>query len=146
MQRYLIVEEVKVMKRKENGQSAVEFALVLPILLLVVCGIIDFGWLLYNQISVENACREGARLACVNTTKDKTDLDTTTKNKVKENIAVNLKDSTSVDVNFSNPGKPIDGDVIVEVKAKMKTLTPVLGVIYGGERQLYFKVVMKAES
>ena len=36
------------MKKRENGQSAVEFALVLPILLLIVCGILDFGWLFYN--------------------------------------------------------------------------------------------------
>ena len=42
------------MKKRENGQSAVEFALVLPILLLIVCGILDFGWLFYNQLSVEN--------------------------------------------------------------------------------------------
>jgi len=54
------------MKKRENGQSAVEFALVLPILLLIVCGILDFGWLFYNQLSVENACREGARVGCVN--------------------------------------------------------------------------------
>ena len=34
------------MKRKrESGQAMVEFALILPILLLIVCGIIDFGWL-----------------------------------------------------------------------------------------------------
>lgn len=54
------------MKKREKGQSAVEFALVLPILLLIVCGILDFGWLFYNQLSVENACREGARVGCVN--------------------------------------------------------------------------------
>ena len=43
----------------------VEFALVLPLLLALLCGIIDFGWLYYNQITLNNAAREGARYAVV---------------------------------------------------------------------------------
>ena len=54
-------------EKKEDGQAMVEFALILPIFLLILCGIIDFGWLFYNQISLNNACREGARYAVVNT-------------------------------------------------------------------------------
>lgn len=51
--------------KKEDGQDMVEFALVLPIFLLLVMGIIDFGWLFYNYISVENSARNAARIACV---------------------------------------------------------------------------------
>lgn len=51
--------------RREDGQSLVEFALVLPVLLFLMCGIIDFGWLFYNQIALNNAAREGARCAVV---------------------------------------------------------------------------------
>lgn len=134
------------MKKKESGQSAVEFALVLPILLLLICGIIDCGWLFYNQLSVENACREGARTACVNATLSHTDLETKATDKVKGNIATNLKSTTQVDVSLTEPSNPTNGDVIVEVKADMRTLTPVLGVIYGRTKELKFKVTMKAES
>ena len=52
------------MKRRsqsQRGASAVEFALVLPLLLFIVFGIIDFGWLFYVDIQVTNAAREGAR-------------------------------------------------------------------------------------
>ncbi len=52
-------------KKRESGQAIVEFALVLPILLLLLCGIIDFGWLYYNQITLNNASREGARYAVI---------------------------------------------------------------------------------
>lgn len=52
-------------KRNEKGQALVEFALVLPLLLALVCGIIDFGWIYYNQITLNNAAREGARYAVV---------------------------------------------------------------------------------
>ncbi len=55
----------KLFHKRENGQSAVEFALVLPILLILLCGIIDFGWVYYNQITLNNAAREGARYAVI---------------------------------------------------------------------------------
>ncbi len=51
--------------RSERGQAMVEFALVLPFLLALLCGIIDFGWLYYNQITLNNAAREGARYAVI---------------------------------------------------------------------------------
>jgi len=51
--------------KKENGQAMVEFALVLPILLLLVAGIIDFGWLYYNQLTANNASREAARYIAI---------------------------------------------------------------------------------
>jgi len=55
------------MKRKdsERGAAAVEFALLLPMLLLVVFGIMEFGQLYNVQISASNAAREGARYAAV---------------------------------------------------------------------------------
>jgi Flp pilus assembly protein TadG len=49
----------------DSGAVAVEFALVLPILLLVVFGIIDFGRMLNAQISLTQAAREGARWAAL---------------------------------------------------------------------------------
>jgi len=56
---------LKKLKNNRRGQAMVEFALVLPILLLLLCGIIDFGWLYYNQITLNNAAREGARYAVI---------------------------------------------------------------------------------
>jgi len=44
-----------------QGQGMVEFALVLPILLLIVLGIIEFGRLLFMYAAVSTASREGAR-------------------------------------------------------------------------------------
>ena len=50
---------------RDRGAAAVEFALVLPLLLLIVFGIIDFGRLLNAQLTLTQAAREGARLAAV---------------------------------------------------------------------------------
>jgi Flp pilus assembly protein TadG len=50
---------------RDRGAAAVEFALVLPVLLLVLCGIIDFGRALHAQVVLTQAAREGARLAAL---------------------------------------------------------------------------------
>lgn len=47
----------------ESGAELIEFALVLPLLLLVVLGIIDFGFLFQRYQVITNAAREGARVA-----------------------------------------------------------------------------------
>ncbi len=46
----------------ERGQSLVEFALVVPVFLLLLSGMIDFGSGLYANQTIINAAREGARL------------------------------------------------------------------------------------
>jgi Flp pilus assembly protein TadG len=51
--------------RPDRGAAAVEFALMLPMLLLLVFGLIDFGRALYAQITLTQAAREGARLAAL---------------------------------------------------------------------------------
>lgn len=51
--------------RTERGASLVEFTLILPLLLLLVFGIIEFGLLMYNKAMLTNASREGARAGIV---------------------------------------------------------------------------------
>jgi hypothetical protein len=47
----------------EGGASAVEFALVVPVLLLLVFGIIEFGLVMRDYLSVASSVRVGARIA-----------------------------------------------------------------------------------
>ena len=49
----------------ERGVAAVEFAIVFPLMLLLMFGIIEFGTMMYDQIMVTNAAREGARWGSV---------------------------------------------------------------------------------
>ena len=51
--------------KASKGQSLVEFAMVLPLLVILIFGIIDFGMGLRSYISLTNATREGARFAAV---------------------------------------------------------------------------------
>jgi Flp pilus assembly protein TadG len=50
----------------DGGTAVVEFALLLPVLLFIVFGIIDFGRALNAQVTLTQAAREGARLTAVN--------------------------------------------------------------------------------
>jgi Flp pilus assembly protein TadG len=52
-----------VRKRRDRGQSLIEFALVVPLFLLLMLGLIDFSRLLFTYISIANGAREMARAA-----------------------------------------------------------------------------------
>lgn len=51
--------------KREEGAAAVEFALLLPLLMMILFGIIEFGLVLFNQEVITNASREGARFGIV---------------------------------------------------------------------------------
>ena len=51
--------------RNENGQSMTEFALVLPVLAMLLFAIFQFGIVFYNYVQITDATRAGARKAAV---------------------------------------------------------------------------------
>jgi hypothetical protein len=51
------------MRRRSSGQSVVEMAFVLPVLVLVLFGIIDFGYYIYGYATIYQAARNGAEKA-----------------------------------------------------------------------------------
>jgi len=53
-------------RRNQQGQSVVEFAMVLPLMALVALALILFGKAIYAYIQVTHAANEGARLVAVN--------------------------------------------------------------------------------
>lgn len=51
--------------RNQKGQSLIEFAIILPLLLLILMSIAEFGMMLNSYLTIRNACREGARSGIV---------------------------------------------------------------------------------
>lgn len=95
-------------KARQRGAAAVEFALVLPFLLMMVLGAIDWGWYFFVREVVTNAAREGARAGAVTTAANPT--------QAAEDIAGNyltnfgLTRPATVAVDLSNPtfgGAPV---------------------------------------
>ncbi len=56
------------MRDAETGQGLVEFAFVVPILLVIMLGIVQLGWILTSQIGLTNSIREAARFAATQRT------------------------------------------------------------------------------
>lgn len=66
--------KARIYKKKEHqkGLSLVELAIVISLLFLLIFGIIEFGFIMYNQQVISNAAREGARLGVVARPPDET--------------------------------------------------------------------------
>lgn len=60
-------------RRASRGQGLVEFALVFPLIALLLFGIIDLGRAVYGFNTIANAAREGVRVAVVNQSENTTD-------------------------------------------------------------------------
>jgi Flp pilus assembly protein TadG len=60
-----VVRRMQQFGRNERGQALVEFALVMPILLLLIMGVVEFGRAWNLQQTITDAAREGARRAVV---------------------------------------------------------------------------------
>ena len=53
------------LRKSDRGVSMIEFALVIPILLFLILGLIEFGWIYNGYITLNGAAREGARIASI---------------------------------------------------------------------------------
>lgn len=54
--------------KKQTGQALIEFVILLPILILIVMAILEFGMMLNSYLAINNAAREGARLGIIGST------------------------------------------------------------------------------
>lgn len=105
----------------EHGASLVEFALLAPFLLLLLLGIIEFGYLFGQYNDVRHGAREGARLAAVNAG-DNTFLHTQT--------CDSMDLTTTVSVQFTDSGS---GDIGSEGTVKVvATPQPLSGLNFIG--------------
>jgi uncharacterized repeat protein (TIGR01451 family) len=118
-------------RRPSRGQGFVEFALVLPFLLLLMLGIVEFGYVFAAYSGMFNAAREGVRYGVVNP-RDVSGIIAGARKKIF------LVDSAAVDIvvrydsgpdtpQFTDPARAQIGDrVLVYVAYDLPTITPVI--------------------
>ena len=104
---------------RSRGAVAVEFALVAPVLLALVAGIVEFSHAFNLQISVTQAAREAARTMAI--TNDQGDAETAA-----ENGAPGL-DTAAFAYTFTPTACVADGTVNVEISYTADTLTGIFG-------------------
>jgi len=110
------------LKIGQKGGAAVEFAIVLPFLVLLVFGAIEFGVLFYNKQVITNASREGARAAITR----EYEFDTEIKNiiatycngdpdKNDDDRLINLNGDNQLKINDIAVSFDTDKDLVVDV-------------------------------
>lgn len=122
---------IKKIKSSKKGQAMVEFALILPILVLLLCGIIDFGWLFGNKLLTTYACREGARYGAVNATES--NYATLIENKVTSVVPTFVSSGMTIVSTLSVPSAPEDGDITVNITYTFDLLTPFVSMFIGSQ-------------
>lgn len=125
--------------RNERGQSLVEFAIILPILLVIIMGIIEFGMMMNSYLAISNASREGARIGIVGSS----DIDI--KNLI---IATSPSlDTEDLVVNISpSDGTRISGDTLtVKVTYNYQLTVPIISIIFHNVVVLNAQTSMRIE-
>jgi Flp pilus assembly protein TadG len=100
--------------KSESGASLVEFAIVLPLLLLFLFGIIEFGFLLFNKAMLTNAAREGARAGIVFKMPErvpKTDIEDIVRNYCANHLITFVEPRPEVGVTVNVAGETYNGNL-----------------------------------
>jgi len=136
-------------RKSENGQAMVEFALVLPILLMLVCGIIDFGYVMYSQLSLSNDAREAARYVSIHYSGDKKmladvlhtyDADETVDTTTKSGVITAKGQMTGNQIVIES------GDVTVALKEDAVILTGFTSIFIRDDFTLHAECTMRLEN
>lgn len=110
------------MKRdSERGAAAVEFAILLPLLLMLVLGTIEFGRAYNAQITLTNAARDGVRVMAINN-------DATAAKTAAQNAAASVSSTIPAsDVILSTTTCSTGNQVTLTIKYTLSTITGIAG-------------------
>lgn len=103
-----------------RGNAVVEFALVLPILLLVLFGITELGRMVMTKNVLATASREGARYAAVHSESDSTDA----RARVIEVLAAARIDASAINISYDVAGHSVSVEVITNFEILSRSVLP----------------------
>jgi Flp pilus assembly protein TadG len=110
--------------RHRRGQSLVELALVMPVILVILLGAVDLGRAYYFQVSITDAAREGVRVAS-NPSRNDSDIRAAVVGEGGSTITIDA-DRISID---PSPTRTSGHPVTVTVSYDFTTITPLVGMI-----------------
>lgn len=142
MKRSLTVEKRIPRNRRESGQSAVELALTLPLVLLLIFGMLEMGWLASTRQVMDTMTREATRAGIVAAS---TSAATTAINAAVTKIKpAYMTGTVTVTVTFSKPSDFKSGDITVNAAYDLPTLTPLTAFLApGGSFHIVSSCTMK---
>jgi len=117
---------------RERGQSIIEFALLAPVLILLFMGMFDFGWILHQQIQMDNGARLGARRGAVGASnQDIMDriIDTCSFPVTQDQITIDVRDSNGNSVGDNTDRTPDNVIYVAVSKEDVQLVTPLAGLM-----------------
>jgi len=121
-------------RSRDEGASAVEFALVSMVLVLILVGIIQFGYLFYQWVEITHAAREGARWASLEHPAGSIGTPDTVRFKVAQSAPGMALTDAEITV---SPADPDIGDVgdpaTVTVTHEVPIFTPIMQAMFGSD-------------
>lgn len=125
--------------KKQKGQSLVETALILPILLIIIFGITDFGRIFHAYLTLDHAGREAAREAIIGSDDDviEAKIINATSGLNEDKLIIHIEPERA-----SN--RPSGSEVMITLTYPVKFLTPFVGWIVG-DFDLKNTTVMRVE-
>lgn len=111
------------MIKEQRGQSLVEFALVLPLLLLLICGIVDLGRLLFAYSSLNMTNQEAVRMGGLG----RTDAEIIAYSK--DHVSVGDASKLIVTITPKESQRKPGQDVTVTLQYSLPWITPIMASI-----------------
>ena len=128
------------LKKKQEGQSMVEFALTFPLLLLVIIGIFQFGAILNGHVTVTNAAREGARVAVVGANDAEIEARV-----IQASTSLFMTPITTENIDISPTERTVGQDVTVSVEGTVPIVIPGFNIFLGSGYTVTGESVMRVE-
>lgn len=112
--------------RRRRGGAAIEFALVLPVLLALIFGIIEYGWIFFQQANILSAAREGARLGVTVAQDASPNPGATAVTRVQSVLATYGIDAASATITATQSGAAPQETLTVQIAVPY---TPLIGLV-----------------
>jgi Flp pilus assembly protein TadG len=125
--------------RKKQGQALVEMALILPLLILILMGTMEFGRIFHSYLLITNASREGARAGIISGT------DPEIKSKVKDVAATLGLTDDQITITPAPSARTRGVPLTVKVDYSVNLITPVLDFIVPNPFSLTASTTMRME-
>jgi Flp pilus assembly protein TadG len=135
----MVIAIIRRLKQRQSGQSLTELALILPLLFILICGIIDFGRLMYTYMNVHLVTQEAVRLAGLG------DSDTAINRYVTNHIAMVDPGRVNIAISPSYSARRSGDYVTVQVSGELQWVTPILSKIVPSPYRVQAKSTIRVE-
>jgi len=130
---------IRKLRKREQGQALVEMALILPLFLLLLFGVIEMGRVGYAYIAVSNAVREGGRVATIGGT------DLEIKNSIEDSITSLDSMSLTITINPLEADRQSGQEVNVNVTYPVQLVIPLISNVMPNPVVVSASIVMRQE-